>query len=93
MFENESEAKATEEVQGLSILDVLSNSSYNTMKVNLLPVLNIHCLVLGDCISCGAVIPVETENIQPGAKLPGGGLRTAGSYTTIGVGPRSRAQV
>ena len=93
MFEYEREAEVTEEVQGLSILDALSNSSYNTMKVYLVPVLDIHCLFLGVCISFGSVIPVETENIQPGAKLPGGSLRTAGSYTTIGVGSRSRAQV
>jgi hypothetical protein len=91
MFEDESEtAEAIKEVRGLRTLDVLSNPSYNTMKICLLPVLDIHCSFVGLFPSFGSVIPVKTENVQP---LPAGGLRTAGSYTTIGVGSRSRAQV
>ena len=94
MFEGESEiAGAIEEVQDLSTLDVLGSSSYITMKLCFLPVLDIHCLYVGVCPLFGSVIPVKTENIQRGATLPVGGLKRTGSYTTIGVGSRSGAQV
>jgi hypothetical protein len=90
MFVNQNEkAEVKEKVQVLSTLDVLSSSSYNITKVYLLPVLDIHYLSVGVCMSFGSVIPVKTENIQPGATLPKGGLRTAGNRTVIGDGSRS----